>query len=98
MTNLLQFPSRPHMLIDVGKVIEADHAPDRIGSVRYFLFHVGVDGATICVWDGTTHAEALETARGWGDGELIIDRTMNSRPGCPKPRVRVQARGVQRDG
>ncbi|MFH1557454.1 MAG: hypothetical protein ABII76_21810 [Pseudomonadota bacterium] len=80
MTNLLQFPSRAHLLIDVGEVLDAERAQYQIGSLRYFLFHVDEDGTMSCLWDGTTHAEALETARGWGDGEPIIDHTrMNSR-------------------
>lgn len=80
MTNLLQFPSRAHLLIDVGEVIDTERAPYQTGSLRYFLFHVDEDGTMSCLWDGATHAEALETARGWGDGEPIIDHTrMNSR-------------------
>lgn len=96
MTNLLQFPSRAYLLIDSGYVIEPE---DVLDHVRYFLFHVDRDGTTSCIWDGRNHADALETARDWGDGEPIIDRTtMNSRLVCPKPRVRVRARGVRRDG
>ncbi|MET4636560.1 hypothetical protein [Kaistia defluvii] len=67
MSNVVNFPrndSPPrHILIETGWVESQQGAG--IGIRKYFVSVVEQDGGTTCVWDGTTHKDALDAAHLW---------------------------------
>ena len=67
-----------HVQIEAGTISGPPDHP-HIGQLRYFVSIVDEEGAPLGVWDGSTHKEAVEEARGW---ELpIVDSVAEVGPG-----------------
>lgn len=68
-----------HTLIEAGTISGPPDHP-HLGQLRYFVSVVDADGGALNVWDGPTHKDATDEARGW---ELpIVDSVANAAGGA----------------